>query len=51
MKAHKKLMNALKSAEANRGKVKLADWLKTQPGSTRRGVYRRNFALPEYVIH
>lgn len=50
MKPHKKLMNAIKAAEAARGKVRLNDWLRTQPGFTRRGFYRGNFKLPDYVI-
>jgi hypothetical protein len=29
--------------------ITVAAWLKTQPASTRRGVYRGNFVLPGYV--
>ena len=29
---------------------RLDEWLKEQPGSTRRGVARGNFQLPGYVI-
>lgn len=50
MKAHKRLMQSIRAAEQNRGKVKLRDWLRTQPGSTRRGYYRGNFQLPSYVM-
>jgi hypothetical protein len=49
MKAHKRLLASLKATEAMRGKTKLTDWLKTQPGSTRRGVSRGNFTLPNYI--
>ena len=49
MKAHKKLMAALKAVEKEAKEIKLADWLETQPGSTWRGVSRGKFQLPKYV--
>lgn len=50
MKSHKRLMKSLQAAERMRGKVTHIAWLATQPGSTKRGFYRGNFALPSYVI-
>jgi hypothetical protein len=31
-------------------KVPLADWIKTQPASTRHGIQRGHFVLPDYVV-
>jgi hypothetical protein len=50
MKPHKRLMAALKAAEQMRGKILLKDWLAKQPKSTRKGVARGRFQLPENVI-
>lgn len=30
--------------------VAFEDWIETQPGSTRRGVTRGNFQIPNYVV-
>jgi hypothetical protein len=44
-------MSSLKNAKKKeKPRVKLADWLAKQPWSTKRGVARGNFRLPEYVI-
>ena len=50
MKPHKRLMAAMKAAKEMRGKIPLRVWLYGQPKSTRKGVARGNFSLPDYVI-
>ena len=43
----KRLKQAL--SDIPKRSVRLCDWLKDQPGSTRRGVQRGNFQIPKYV--
>lgn len=50
MKKLKRLKRSMEAAEKNRGRAKLADWLLTQPGSTRRGIARGVFIIPPYVF-
>jgi hypothetical protein len=52
MKTLRRLKQALKDSakKPERPKIKMADWLATQPGSTWRGLRRGHFVLPRHVI-
>jgi len=50
MKASKRLKQSLAEIARTAGKIPLKDWLRGQPGSTRRGVARGTFKLPDCVI-
>jgi hypothetical protein len=52
MKASKRLKMALAEIEKHakdKPKVKFSQWINTQPWSTRRGIHRGNFVMPDYV--
>ena len=52
MKASKRLKIAIAEIAAHakdKPKIRLIDWIKDQPWSTRKGIERGNFVLPSYV--
>ena len=38
------------AANPRHPKIALSEWIKTQPASTRRGIWRGHFVLPDYVV-
>jgi hypothetical protein len=49
MKAHKRLKKSLEAIQAQKGKIPFRVWIAGQPGSTRRGIAKGNFQLPNHV--